>query len=407
VPDHVSQERRGRVAARALVALAVSAAANAAALRGIEALGAFRAPAAHGTTAVALSPVSAALWQANRTLEPGGPDRPPAPAPAASPRAARPAPQEPDPSGTVVRVQPSPDGRRPAHARFLADRDNTVAHDVQSREAGKRRWDTTLSRPTPGSPGPQGIPLPGDGGTADASRPGAEGAPRDAPRPSGEAGRAGAGVQRGAAEPRDPESDVARARAAFAPSADPRRAAGLDPRVAVARGGEGEGGARRSGRYDPRLLPTATTFERLSGGPGERLPDVDQGDATLLSTRRFKYADFHLRVKESIVREWDPNRLFDARDPDGRRFGRARKTATVDIVLEPDGALREVRLVHGSGLEFYDRELVRAIHAAAPFPNPPRALVRAGAIVLRGWRFDLVHDDGFVPRLGLAGARGP
>jgi len=79
-------------------------------------------------------------------------------------------------------------------------------------------------------------------------------------------------------------------------------------------------------------------------------------------------------------------RAWDARDPHDRVLGRERRKVLVNIVLDPEGRLRDVRIVRGSGLDFFDRECLRAIAAAAPFPNPPRALVdEDGLVVLREW----------------------
>jgi TonB family protein len=260
---------------------------------------------------------------------------------------------------------------------------------VQSRDAGERDLASAVARPTRRDGVPQGIPVPGDEGRAETSASGREGAAPDGATAVARARRALAPRAAAGAPPVDPSGDGPGTR---------ERAAPLPAEAA------GEGGARRSGRYDPRLLPSASTFERLTGAPGARLPGVEEGDATSVSTRRFRYADFHLRVKESVAREWDPNRVFDARDPDASRFGRSTRGATVDIVLEASGALHEVRVVRSSGLDFYDRELVRAIRAAAPFPNPPRGLVGAdGLVSLRDWRFDLAFTGTVLPPGGLTG----
>ncbi len=378
---------RERPAIRAIAALVVSLAVNAAALAALHSAGAFTL-AARGASAarVGLAAVSGERWRANRAID----GRPVDPAPEAPP-ATSPAPRQsarrPDPRGEVVAAPPSPDPRPPQRWRFLSDHDGRARRDVQSRDAGKRRWDTPLARATPGPQGAQGLPERGEDGTSDASAP----------------GRAGASAAR-----ETPEDAIARARRALAPSPDDGAAstgrsdvaAGQAPSPTV-----GEGGARKAGRYDPRLLPNASTFERLAGGPGERLSDVEEGDATALNTRRFRFAEFFLRVKSAIAREWDPNRAWDARDPTAQRYGRRTRGAVVDIVLEPEGGLREVRVVHGSGVDFYDREVVRAIRAAAPFPNPPRALVgEDGRILLARWRFELAWGEP-LPRLALPGVK--
>jgi TonB family protein len=388
VPNPSGSEARGgreRPLVRAIVALAVSAAVNGALVAALHSAGAFSlARRAAAAARVGLAGVSGARWQANRAIageraavpEPAPPTAPPPP-PVHPRRSA-------DPRGEVVAAPTSPDRRAPERWRFLSDHDGTSPRDVQSREAGRRRWDSPLARPVPGAGAAQGVPERGEEGTAAASAPGREG------------------------EAATHEDAIARARRALAPDATGEEAADLAGHAARPGGGlaAGDGGARSAGRYDPRLLPTAETFERLGGGPGERLAGVEEGDATSLSTRRFRFAEFFLRVKSAIAREWDPNRAMDARDPVAQRYGRRTRGTLVDIVLDPGGDLRDVRVVRGSGLDFYDREVVRAIRAAAPFPNPPRALVGPdGRILLDRWRFELSWD-GARPRFALPGVPG-
>jgi TonB family protein len=235
--------------------------------------------------------------------------------------------------------------------------------------------------------------VPGEGGNAEASSPGA---------PSATAADAGGGALErdeprnaapGEARPARLDGAVADARLALATLGGPRSASAGAVK-------DGEGGARRSGRYDPRLLPTAATFAQLSGGSptAQSLPGVAEGDTTSLNTRRFRFADFYARVSDAVRREWDPNRAWDAKDPYSSRYGRTLRAATVDIVLTTDGAVREVRVVNSSGFAFYDRELVRAIAAAAPFPNPPAALANADGLIVLDYTFALRWKPGFLPR---------
>ncbi len=385
----IGREARERPARRAVVAILASLSVNGPAFVALHSAGAFSHAGGGATAArVGLAVVPGERWRANRQVS--GERVEPEPEPASPLQ--RPVVDRPDPRGEVVAAPPSVDRRPPERWRFLSDHDGTAPRDVQSREAGRRRWDTPLARPTPGPDGAQGIRQRGDGGRAEASAPGREGRP---------------------AARNDPVDAVARAREALSsvPAGDapsrPADAEGPGTARAAAAAAGGEGGARGAGAYDPRLLPTAATFERLAGGPGERLPDVEEGDATALNTRRFRFAEFFLRVKSAIAREWDPNRAWDARDPSSQRYGRRTRGTTVDIVLEPAGDVRDVRLVASSGLDFYDREVVRAIRAASPFPNPPRALVgRDGRILLARWRFELAWDDAR-PRFALPTAPQP
>jgi TonB family protein len=338
---------RERPGARAAAALVASALANALVLGALHAAGALEPTGARRAAPVALARVSAAEWEARRRIAAGGDD-----AAAPPPSDARPAPPprpEP-PSGTIVSVAPSPDPRRPERARFLAERDNTVARETQWR--GPVAPGAPLAaRPTSGAEGAQGVPLPGEEGRADVTAPGREGA-----------------VDPDAAE------RIARARLALA---DAGPVAERAPRA-------GGAGARRSGRFDPRILPVGDAFEAAGRGApsADRLPGVADGEATLVNTRAFRFAAFYRRVYEAIRGEWRPNEEWDARDPHDRMLGRAPRRVLVDLVLEPDGRLKDARLVRGSGLDFFDRECLRAVAAAAPFPNPPRALVGADGLVV-------------------------
>jgi TonB family protein len=351
-PPPARSERPG---VRAAAALLLSLLVNGGALLALEGAGAFRLPRPERATAVVLARVEAADWEARRRVA--------APSvPAALQAPARPAPETAEvPAGQLVRVAPSQDPRRPESARFLAERDNTVARETQWRGAPVRNA-PLAARPTAGAAEGQGIPLPGEEGKAETSSPGRE----------------------GTAAP-DAATRIARARLALTQAPD-EITAGADPGKAPATAGEG--GLRRTGRFDPRILPVGEAFGAPGRGApsGERLPGVADGDATLVNTRAFRFAAFYQRVAEAIRGEWDPNRVWDARDPQDQLLGRQARKVLVDIVLDPEGRLRETRLVRGTGLDFFDRECLRAISAAAPFPNPPRALVGAdGLVVLRDW----------------------
>jgi TonB family protein len=376
--------RPRRAAPRTALALAASLLVNGAALAALAAAGAFTLPSRSARVALAL--VSPEAWEANRRVENGAStSAPPAtPAAAPSPAAAPPVPAPPVPAGRIVEVAPSSDPRRPAQARFLAERDNTVPRDVQYRGHVPERRAPVALRPTGGAPG-GGIPLPGEEGTHDEAAPGREGALADDQ----------AAAQR-----------IAAARLALAADGEVSAA----PRVAVASGlgAPGDGGARRIGRFDPRLLPVGEGFAGAGGGrpTSERLPGVEEGDATRLNTRAFKFADFYRRVAEAIRSEWDPNRAWDGLDPHDRIYGRAARRVAVDIILDRAGRLVDAKVATSSGLAFFDREALRAIDAAAPFPNPPAGLVDAeGHVVLAayGLRFEF-PEHAFIDRLmGAAG----
>jgi TonB family protein len=270
------------------------------------------------------------------------------------------------PRGTVVDVMTSPDRRRPDRARFLAERDGTVERETRSRHTGREEWASPAPRPMAGGEGRQGSAASGEEGDAEE-------------RVEGRVGDA-------TATPTPTPAPTPTATAA------PTATATANPAVEAARAllarANGDGGRREAGRWDPRLMPVGARFDGAAGGgPSASVPpDIALGDETWLNTRRFRYAEFYSRVAAAIRREWDPNRAWNARDPNDTILGRRTRQARFDLHIAPDGRLREALLVESSGLGFLDRECLRAIEAAAPFPNPPAGLVeQGGAIVLRGW----------------------
>ncbi|MCG3173644.1 MAG: hypothetical protein GMKNLPBB_01843 [Myxococcota bacterium] len=147
----------------------------------------------------------------------------------------------------------------------------------------------------------------------------------------------------------------------------------------------GKSGGRKGGDKElpllARLLPENAVAGKFSGAPApDHLPDVDEGEATFLNTREWKYASFFNRVKRDVSQNWRPDVIFLMRDPTGRVYGYKDRYTLLRIQLEPDGKLRNVAIEESSGVDFLDEEAVRAFYKAAPFGNPPQGLVMNGVI---------------------------
>jgi len=151
------------------------------------------------------------------------------------------------------------------------------------------------------------------------------------------------------------------------------------------------------------LLPATSpgnvvrNLQALSGSPGRSdwLPDVeDEGDTNLLNTRKFRYWDFFERIRDRVGQEWEPGRVWRARDPTGQRYGVKSRLTVVRVTLDPEGALKHLRVAKESGLDFLDDEAQRAFAAAGPFPNPPAGLRNAqGEIEFRfGFLFEITSQ---------------
>lgn len=131
------------------------------------------------------------------------------------------------------------------------------------------------------------------------------------------------------------------------------------------------------------LLPSTSpgnvlrNLQALSGSAGSNdyLPDVeDEGETNLLNTRKFRYWDYFQRIKEQVSREWEPGQVWRSHDPNGQRYGVKNRLTVLRVTLDPEGALKHLRVAKQSGLEFLDDEARRAFSAASPFPNPPSGL---------------------------------
>jgi TonB family protein len=156
-------------------------------------------------------------------------------------------------------------------------------------------------------------------------------------------------------------------------------------RSEIPRGQDGAGG----GVPDvPNLKPTEEVLERaLGGGSVDHLEDVENGDETSLSAKRWVYASFFNRLKRQVAQVWDPNSVWRHADPTGTRYGSKTRVTEVRVSLSPRGQLAKILVVAPSGSNELDEEAVRAFRAAAPFPNPPEGLIQKDNLITFAFSF--------------------
>ena len=336
-PSLRREKRSERPLRRAIVAAVASIALNALLLRALAVAGAFHLAGPADRTRVALAPLSASQWEANRALA-----RPPGAAPVAPKQ--QPPPEE-RLDGRVVELNPNQKASEtpPPSAKFLSDRNTRVERETVSKYAGN--YPRVAPKPEAGAEGKvQPLPQPKPPAQRDVA-PGAKG--------PGAPGREGA-----------PGDRVALAR----------------PGGALRLPDLGEGGQRgqrgESSNADLSVSPEA--LARIAGGPSmdgthEGLPE---GEETWLQAREFKYATFMNRMKSEIAHQWYP-RVRDAqrqRDPDGSLFFYKERTVVLDLVLDVSGNLKDLSVHQSSNVDFFDRLAVSSVRAAQPFPNPPRGM---------------------------------
>ena len=126
------------------------------------------------------------------------------------------------------------------------------------------------------------------------------------------------------------------------------------------------------------LMPTIGTLDRISGSPREaHIEGVEEGDATFLNAKEYKYATFFVRVRDAIRDPWASamQREYQRRDPTGQIYGMRDRSTVVAVVLKPSGDIADITVQETSGVDFLDDVAVDAFRKAQPFPNPPAGLI--------------------------------
>jgi hypothetical protein len=145
-------------------------------------------------------------------------------------------------------------------------------------------------------------------------------------------------------------------------------------------------------------LPASSTTQAIAGAPQNDRVDERAGDVLALNTRAFIGAAYINRIKRMVNVYWS-QQLDNL--PGNTRLVRPRYETVVDVVLDGKGALVAVTVRDASGVEALDLCVTRAFALAAPFPNPPAALVADdGQVHLSGLAFEVVLGR---PRLNYGG----
>jgi TonB family protein len=313
---------------------------------------------------------------------------------------------EPLPRGQVVNL-PAKKVERPDAADFLAEQDQRAERETRARvtgltevatraptvadtivdapaDDGASRSEASLARKTPPKPGGEdadGSGLDGDALAWDSPVPGGGPQALALLTPKREAvqglkDNAQGGALRVQEEQRALDGNARAFRLAmarFAPLQAP-----------IGDGSDGLGFSRRGGTGDAGLFGQRAATDadganrRLTGLPRNDHLLVEQDSETALNTWRFKHATFFNRVADAIRRTWVGGEVMGRVDPDGRRYGREDRTTRVQITLDREGRVVDLALTLPSGVHALDDEALRAIRAAGPFPNPPRALFGEG-----------------------------
>lgn len=309
-------------------------------------------------------------------------DQPQPQPPDAVPPAPQPPPQPTRPSQVVETAKPA-EQKAPDHARFLAEYDTAVAKQTVARGAAN---EPMVANSKPSSLAatqhpreaavkqrvdqPPGQSMPPNAGMLTMRAPGA-GTGKSTPEaraPGTVAGASGAASADGYLPPKG--------QGAIASSQRDRSELPL-----------GNGGV--AGAPDvPNLKPTADVLERaVGGGSVDHLEDVETGESTALSAKRWVHASFFNRLKRQVAQHWDPGSVWRRADPRGQVYGTKTRITEVRVSLSTVGQLARIVITAPSGVTDLDDEALRAFRVAGPFPNPPVDLAGSDRLITFAFAF--------------------
>lgn len=159
----------------------------------------------------------------------------------------------------------------------------------------------------------------------------------------------------------------------------------------------------KDGLQDP--VPAAHMSATMSGSPQNDLLDEIPSDRVALNAKEYLYASYLNRIRRLVNFYWQQN--IDNL-PSSVRLLKSGYTTGVEAVLDGNGVLEMVEVVHPSGVSELDNCVVRAFRVAGPFPNPPEGLIeKDGRVYLPSMSFTVrqgqvrLRYGGVDPRAGV------
>ena len=146
---------------------------------------------------------------------------------------------------------------------------------------------------------------------------------------------------------------------------------------------------------------TPTPPEIETQGSREESPAADQaiqdknlpeGGENLLNAQESVYYSFYARLYETIGPIWQGK---VRQVPYRRRVQPGDYTTSVDVVLDEQGNLIEVRHVSSSGITEFDSAVDLSWQKVGHFPNPPHGLLDSQGRIHTGWTFTVQVGKGY------------
>lgn len=126
---------------------------------------------------------------------------------------------------------------------------------------------------------------------------------------------------------------------------------------------------KKQPREAKKLFPSYDELTQISREStrkqrASKLPeDMDSGKSIQLNTKEYEFQSYYINLKRKIEMVWEYPYLARESGLQGRLLMR--------FVINRDGSLAEAKVLRSSGFALLDREALRAVHDAAPFPPLP------------------------------------
>jgi TonB family protein len=143
---------------------------------------------------------------------------------------------------------------------------------------------------------------------------------------------------------------------------------------------------QKKGNKKLKLFPTsAEALKILEIYENDSIQNIASGKKNSLRAKKWIGASFFLRVREAIAQIWNPGKVYKKNDPDGSYYGFKNWVTFLKITLDSHGKILRIIIIKPSGLTFLDKEALRAVNAAGPFPNPPKEIInkKSGKITFK------------------------
>lgn len=133
----------------------------------------------------------------------------------------------------------------------------------------------------------------------------------------------------------------------------------------------------------------------LAGGPSQTddyLEDIEEGEYTLLRTKRFKFFSYYSRLKGQLRSHWNPliqEEVSFIYSTNRSLANLGKKRTSLKVTLNKRGYLEEIALLKTSGNKAIDAAAIQAFRLAAPFPNPPAEMLEKDKKIRILWDFVL------------------